>query len=131
MYVCRYIVLQGFLKKDLPSCNSLHTYLCILQKSCSEELFLRKIYFKRWNTYLTKMFFFLAICNQHLIDTCSTSYDNVVHYMVARWFILIPIIPIWINFGGPWSGKCWCALRPFGTFCGHLVHLCIFYGRLV
>jgi hypothetical protein len=26
---------------------------------------------------------------------------------VARWFIFKPNIPIWVNFGGPWNGKCW------------------------
>jgi hypothetical protein len=26
---------------------------------------------------------------------------------VARWIILIPKIPIWVNLGEPWNGKCW------------------------
>jgi hypothetical protein len=25
---------------------------------------------------------------------------------VARWFVFKPKIPIWVNFGGPWRGKC-------------------------
>jgi hypothetical protein len=25
---------------------------------------------------------------------------------VARWFIFKPKIAIWVNFGGPWNGKC-------------------------
>jgi hypothetical protein len=40
---------------------------------------------------------------------------------VARWFIFTPKISIWVNFGGPWNGKCWYILRPFGTLHGHLV----------
>jgi hypothetical protein len=29
----------------------------------------------------------------------------------------------WVNFGGPWNGKVWYILWPFGiyTFCGHLM----------
>jgi hypothetical protein len=28
---------------------------------------------------------------------------------------------IWVNFGGPLNGKCWCILWPFGIIYGHLV----------
>jgi hypothetical protein len=35
---------------------------------------------------------------------------------VARCFIFIPKIPIWVNFGGPWIVKCWYNLWPFGIF---------------
>jgi hypothetical protein len=42
--------------------------------------------------------------------------------MVARWFIFIPKIPIWVFFGGPWTGKCCHILWPFGIFYGNLVH---------
>jgi hypothetical protein len=31
---------------------------------------------------------------------------------VARWNIFKQKIPIWVNFGGSWNGKCW----PFGLF---------------
>jgi hypothetical protein len=41
---------------------------------------------------------------------------------VARWFIFNPIIPIWVNFGGPWNGKYWYILWPFGIFNSHLVY---------
>jgi hypothetical protein len=34
-------------------------------------------------------------------------------FPVARWFIFIPKIPIWVYFGGPWNGKCWYSLGPF------------------
>jgi hypothetical protein len=40
---------------------------------------------------------------------------------VARWFILRPKFPIWVYFGGPWKGKCWYILRPFGIIYDHLV----------
>jgi hypothetical protein len=29
--------------------------------------------------------------------------------------------PLWVKFGGPWNGKGWYSLWPFGTFYGHLV----------
>jgi hypothetical protein len=35
--------------------------------------------------------------------------------------ILKPTIPIWVNFGGPWNGKCWNISCPFGIFYSHLV----------
>jgi hypothetical protein len=68
---------------------------------------------------------------------------------VARWFIFIPKIPIWVNFGLPLNGKYWyryCLtirniLRPFGIFYDHSEYftniwniydqLGIFYGRLL
>jgi hypothetical protein len=39
---------------------------------------------------------------------------------VARWHIFKPKIPLWVNFGGPWVGKCWYILWPFGIFYGYL-----------
>jgi hypothetical protein len=35
---------------------------------------------------------------------------------VARWYILKPKIPIWVNFGGPWNGQGWDILGSFGIF---------------
>jgi hypothetical protein len=56
---------------------------------------------------------------------------------VARWYILKPKIPLWVNFGGPWNGKrlvhihilghleyitaIWYILCSFGIFYVHLV----------
>jgi hypothetical protein len=40
--------------------------------------------------------------------------------MVARWFLLKPRIPIWVNFGGPQIGKCLYKLWPFGIFYRHM-----------
>jgi hypothetical protein len=46
---------------------------------------------------------------------------------VARWNSFKTNIPIWVNFGGPWTGKCGYFLairdifRLFGIFYGHLV----------
>jgi hypothetical protein len=39
---------------------------------------------------------------------------------VARRFIFKPKIPIWVNFGGPYIGKCIYILWPFGIFYRHL-----------
>jgi hypothetical protein len=39
--------------------------------------------------------------------------------------IFKPQIPIWVNFGGPSSGRCWSILWTFGIFCGHLVHFVV------
>jgi hypothetical protein len=55
-----------------------------------------------------------------------------VRSRVARWHIFEPTIPIWVNFGGPWNGKGWYILWPFGIYLfgtfgiyfGHLV-LCM------
>jgi hypothetical protein len=38
---------------------------------------------------------------------------------VARWFIFIPKIPVWVHFGGSWNRKCWYILSTFGIFYGH------------
>jgi hypothetical protein len=48
---------------------------------------------------------------------------NERHFLVrvARWFILKPKIPIWVNFGRPYNGECFYILRPFGRLYGHLV----------
>jgi hypothetical protein len=52
---------------------------------------------------------------------------------VARWQIFKTKIPIWVNLGGPYKGRClvyylfvWSILRLFGIFCGHLVYLMVF-----
>jgi hypothetical protein len=36
--------------------------------------------------------------------------------MVAKWHIFKPKIPIRVNFGEPWNGKCWYVLCPFEIF---------------
>jgi hypothetical protein len=45
----------------------------------------------------------------------------------------IPKFPIGENFGRSCVGKCWCILRPFGVFYGHLVYFtaiwCILRSR--
>jgi hypothetical protein len=53
----------------------------------------------------------------------------------ARWYIFLPKIPIWLNFGVPWNGKCWyidandiCTyvwyiLRPLVILYFHLVYI--------
>jgi hypothetical protein len=44
---------------------------------------------------------------------------------VARWFVFKPKIPLWVNFGGPYNGKCWYILWSFGIFNGHLVYFMV------
>jgi hypothetical protein len=54
---------------------------------------------------------------------------------VARWHSFKPKVPIWVNFGGPYNGRCWhifwqfglLYLHPFGVFYVHLVHLFPFW----
>jgi hypothetical protein len=36
--------------------------------------------------------------------------------------IFKPKIPIWKNFGGPWNGKGWHILLPFGIYYDHVVY---------
>jgi hypothetical protein len=41
---------------------------------------------------------------------------------VARWHIFKPKIPIWVNFGGSYNGRCkaiWSILLPFGILYGY------------
>jgi hypothetical protein len=46
--------------------------------------------------------------------------SNSVGIRVARLFTSKPKIPILVNFGGPWNGKGWNTLQPFGVCYGHL-----------
>jgi hypothetical protein len=39
-------------------------------------------------------------------------------------------IPIWVNFGRPWNGKCCYILRPFGSFYS-LWYMYVYFGQLV
>jgi hypothetical protein len=55
--------------------------------------------------------------------------QNMGLYIVTRWFIFKPKIPIWVNLGGPEIGKCrnisMCIcniLRTLGIFYDHLVY---------
>jgi hypothetical protein len=48
--------------------------------------------------------------------------------MVARWFIFMPKVPIWVHYGGNWYAKCWYIwniLRPLGVFNGRLVQFVV------
>jgi hypothetical protein len=46
---------------------------------------------------------------------------------VARWFVFEPKIPIWVNFGGPWNGKCgYDHLEYISTIWYYLWPFCIF-----
>jgi hypothetical protein len=71
----------------------------------------------------------------HLVLVSPTSVD-IYGYVCfpnllkdfASWLPdVLPKIPIWVNFEGPWNGECWYVLvtwnnlRPFGIFYGQLV----------
>jgi hypothetical protein len=45
----------------------------------------------------------------HFGGPCNEDVNIFYGYLIrgARWCIFKPIIPIWVNFGGPWNGKCW------------------------
>jgi hypothetical protein len=45
---------------------------------------------------------------------------KLVRCSVARWFVYKPKIQIWVNFEGPYIGKCWYILWSFGIVYGHL-----------
>jgi hypothetical protein len=49
------------------------------------------------------------------------SFSGRVRNRVARWHILKPKIPVWVNFGGSRNERCLSILLPFGLFYGHLV----------
>jgi hypothetical protein len=56
------------------------------------------------------------------------NYIEAADDRVARWYSFKPKILNWVNFGGPYYGKCWNIfmpiwnlLRPFGIFYGHVV----------
>jgi hypothetical protein len=48
--------------------------------------------------------------------------ECLVALWVARWFVFKPKIPIWVNFGVCYDGKCWSILWPCGIFNGLLLH---------
>jgi hypothetical protein len=49
---------------------------------------------------------------------------------VARWYIFIPKLRIWVDFGGPWNGKCWHILLPIGIFYGNLIYFMVIWYNL-
>jgi hypothetical protein len=53
---------------------------------------------------------------------CLEIQPATVQSRVARCFIFIPKIPIWVYYGGPWNGKCWERLSKFGIHSCHLVY---------
>jgi hypothetical protein len=42
------------------------------------------------------------------------------HSRVARWYILKPKIPVWVNFAGFFNGRSWYILWSFGLSYGRL-----------
>jgi hypothetical protein len=56
-----------------------------------------------------------------------------IRVRVARWYIYMQKVPIWVYSGGPWKGNCWYVLWTFGI---HMyVHIFTamskFFGLLV
>jgi hypothetical protein len=64
---------------------------------------------KRKNKY--SLFFVILFCLWTKFPD-----SEIIATWVARWFVFKPKIPIWVNFGGPWNGKCFYILWPFGIF---------------
>jgi hypothetical protein len=56
------------------------------------------------------------VCYMLVIVMLLANQLSALATRVARWFVFIPKLPIWVIFGGPWSGKCWHILCPFGIF---------------
>jgi hypothetical protein len=57
--------------------------------------------------------------------------DGFQHFLTrdARWFVFKPKIQNWVNFGGPFNGKCRYILWPFGIFYDHLEYfMAIWYN---
>jgi hypothetical protein len=79
---------------------------------------------------------FQIFCLQSFQTMCvplGTTFVNIILCTqlcdrVARWFIFVPKISIWVNFGGPWNGKYWYILFPFWNILRPFV---IIYGHLV
>jgi hypothetical protein len=58
-------------------------------------------------------------------NNSSQCVPNIVFHLadrVARRYIFVPKLPIWVNFGGPWNGKCWHIFCPIGIFNGYLIY---------
>jgi hypothetical protein len=56
-----------------------------------------------------------------ILDYTCTKGSEIVRWQkwaaipkVARWYFFKPKIPFWVNFGGPWNGKGWYIILPFG-----------------
>jgi hypothetical protein len=67
------------------------------------------------------------------IEAAALKSDSV-WARVARWHLFKPKIPIWVNFGGYYNGRCWNVLLPFGLFTAIsyiLWSFGIIYGYLV
>jgi hypothetical protein len=47
---------------------------------------------------------------------------HALQFGVARWYIFKPKIPLWVNFGGSYNGRCCYMLSTFGLFYGQSVY---------
>jgi hypothetical protein len=55
--------------------------------------------------------FFQSTKEPHFLQSEPSYYPAALLNGVARWFIFKPKIPIWLNYGGLWYGKCWYVFR--------------------
>jgi hypothetical protein len=69
------------------------------------------------------MFLIWEIKNMNFVDLARLSLWGARSDQVARWFVFEPHIQIWVNFGGPFNGKCWHFLWSFGVYYANLVML--------
>jgi hypothetical protein len=86
---------------------------------------LRKLLDLLWELFDTKT---------QVKNEVSKTFGNNTRTRVARWFNFKPKVPIWVNFGGPWNGKCRHILLLFGIFTAiwyNLWPFSIVYGHLV
>jgi thiol-disulfide isomerase/thioredoxin len=90
--------------------------------------------FGTWAVFVRLSFVRLRFCSAP--RDCSKRCDQGCQMVYVC--IFKPKIPIWVNFGGPWIGKCryiirpfWNILREFGIFYDHLVHFAFIFPVLV
>jgi hypothetical protein len=75
----------------------------------------------------------LSSKNEPRDSTVLRFLSTEVRIMVARWYIFIPKVPIWVYFRGPWNEKYWYfmvfryILRPMSKFYSYLVYFVVYF----
>jgi hypothetical protein len=137
---------------SITLCNCLHLVIFFLQKPEGAPLAIRRQKSEKlviagsmflntylWHTYVIhtydirhthiswnlESYFVFRRCKYFQLPgyKLGTWVQNFIltYKTLYRWFRYFQI-PIWVNFGGPWNGKCWYILRPFGIcIFSHLV----------
>jgi hypothetical protein len=66
------------------------------------------------------------VCTSDWIEkggpTLTATGRGIKWQWVARWYIFKPKIPIWVNFGGFFNGRCWYIIWPIGIVYDYLVY---------